>query len=122
LSEEGRSYGVGNRTWGSPGSFLQFRFERNREAETLYLSGELDVASPAALERTVDSALDRQGREFRLDVSALTFMDSTGAEALLRLHRRAGSFGRRLVVASPTRSASRVLEILGLDQVLHVER
>jgi anti-anti-sigma factor len=69
----------------------------------------------------VDSALDRQG-EFRLDVSALTFMDSTGAEALLRLHRRAGSFGRRLVVASPTRSASRVLEILGLDQVLHVER
>ena len=60
--ERGRAV-VGRRQpeLGVAGLLLQFRFERNREAETLYLSGELDVASPAALERTVDSALDRQG-------------------------------------------------------------
>jgi anti-anti-sigma factor len=102
-------------------ALLRFRLDRDEGAETLTVTGELDIASAAALERTVAGMLDGQGGEFRLDVSAMTFMDSTGAQALVRVHNRVESLGRRLVIVSPTRPVRRVLEIMGLDQVIRVQ-
>jgi anti-sigma B factor antagonist len=99
---------------------LRFRLGRDGAAETLYVSGELDIATAPALERTVAGAMDGQGGEFCLDVSALSFMDSTGARALLHIHNRVESVGRRLVILSPTRAVWRVLRIAGLDQVMDV--
>jgi anti-sigma B factor antagonist len=99
---------------------LRFRLGQDGAAQTLYVSGELDIASAPALEPTVAGTMDGQGGEFCLDVSALTFMDSTGARALLRVHNRVESVGRRLVILSPTRAVWRVLKITGLDQVIDV--
>ena len=99
---------------------LRFRLGRDGAAQTLYVSGELDIASASALEPTVAGTMDGQSGEFCLDVSALTFMDSTGARALLRVHNRVESVGRRLVILSPTRPVSRVLRLTGLDQVMDV--
>lgn len=99
---------------------LRFRVGRDGATETLYVSGELDIASAPALERMVAGTLDGQGEEFCLDVSALNFMDSTGARALLQIHNRVESVGRRLVILSPTRPVWRVLRIMGLDQVMDV--
>ena len=64
--------------------------------------------------------MDGQGGELCLDVSALTFVDSIGARALLQLHNSVESIGRRLVIRSPARPVWRVLKILGLDQILNV--
>lgn len=102
-------------------ALLQFQREQNGASETLYVSGELDIATASMLERTVAGTLDGQGGEFRLDVSAMTFMDSTGAQALLHVHNRVESLGRRLVIVSPTRPVRRVLEIMGLDRVITVQ-
>lgn len=62
-------------------------------------------------ERTVAGTMDGQGGEFCLDVSALSFMDSTGARALLHVHNRVESVGRRLVILSPTRPVWRGSEV-----------
>jgi anti-anti-sigma factor len=47
-------------------------------------------------------------------------VDSTGARALLHVHNKFESVGRRLVILSPTRPVWRVLRIMGLDQVMDV--
>jgi anti-sigma B factor antagonist len=101
---------------------LRFEFARDGTEETLYVTGELDVSTAPALEHAVARTLDGQGGEYHLDVGGMTFMDSTGAGALMRIHRRFTGFGRRLVIISPTRQVCAVLEILGLDQVLDVRR
>lgn len=89
--------------------------------ETLFVMGELDISSAPGLEHAVMEALDGQGEEFRLDLSQLTFMDSTGANALFHVHKRVDGLGRRLVVVSPTDAVRMVLEILGLDQVIDIQ-
>lgn len=99
---------------------LPLRFTRSATAATLYVAGELDVATVPTLERAVAGALDEQGGEFRLDLSALTFMDSTGARALLQIHQRVELLGRRLVVVSPTEAVRRVFELMGLSDILDV--
>lgn len=100
---------------------LRFEFLPDGE-DTLCVTGELDVSTAAGLEHAAARAFDGQGGDFHLDVRAMTFMDSTGAQALLRLHRRLTGLGRRLVIVSPTRQVRLVLEILGLDQVLDVRQ
>jgi anti-anti-sigma factor len=86
------------------------------------VSGELDVSTAPALEHAVARALDGQGGEFHLDVRRMTFMDSTGAQALVRLHQRLTGLGRRLVVVAPMRQVRLVLEILGLDQLIDLRQ
>jgi anti-anti-sigma factor len=102
------------------GALLAVRLGQNGTAETLYVTGELDIASAPALEHAVAHALDGQGGEFRLDISGLTFMDSTGASGLVHAHNRVEALGRRLVVVSPTRAVRLVIDLMGLDQVLDV--
>jgi anti-anti-sigma factor len=71
-------------------------------------------------EDAVGLALDGQGGELHLDLSELTFVDSTGMKTLVSLHSRVESLGRRLVIVSPTRPVRRVLAVVGLDEVLDV--
>jgi anti-anti-sigma factor len=101
-------------------ALLRTRVSRYGAVETLYVSGELDIATGPVLEHAVVRALDGQGGEFHLDLGGLTFMDSTGVKTLVSLHNRVESLGRRLVIVSPSRPARRVLALLGLDEVLDV--
>jgi anti-anti-sigma factor len=101
---------------------LRFDFARDGTKETLYVTGELDISTVTSLERAVASRLDGQGGAFCLDLSALSFMDSSGAHALVRLHDRLADLGRQLVVSSPTRQVRQVLELLGLDDVVEVRQ
>jgi anti-sigma B factor antagonist len=101
---------------------LRFEFVRDGTDEILYVTGELDISTAAELERAVASTLDGQGGAFHLDIGALTFIDSTGAHALVRLHRRLTDLGRRLIVVSPTRQVRRVVEILALDEIIDIRQ
>jgi anti-anti-sigma factor len=101
-------------------ALLRTRVSRYGPVQTLYASGELDIASGPVLERAVARALDGQGGEFHLDLGGLTFMDSSGAKALLSAHNRVESLGRRLVIVSPSGPVRRVLALMALEQVLDV--
>jgi anti-anti-sigma factor len=101
-------------------ALLCTRLSRYGPVPTLYASGELDIASGPVLEHAVVRALDGQGGEFHLDLGGLTFMDSSGAKALLSAHHRVESLGRRLVIVSPSGPVRRVLALMGLEQVLDV--
>ena len=103
------------------GDLLRFKLSKNGTAETLSVAGELDISRAPAFEQAVSQALDGHGQEFRLDMSGLTFMDSTGAQALVRVHKHVERLGRRLVVVSPTHAVRMVLDILGLDQLIDVQ-
>jgi anti-sigma B factor antagonist len=100
---------------------LRCQFSKNGTAETLVVAGELDISSAGDFEEAVSQALDGQGHEFRVDMSRLTFMDSTGAKALVHVHEQVERLGRRLVVVSPTHAVRVVLDILGLDQVIDIQ-
>lgn len=94
---------------------------RHGSRRTLFVTGELDVATAAALEGAVDGALDGQDGELCLDFSGLRFMDSTGARAVIHAHDKAVSLGTRLVILSPTPVVRRVLELMGLDQLMDIK-
>jgi anti-anti-sigma factor len=94
---------------------------RQGSTRTLFLTGELVVATASVLEGAVDGALDGQGGELCLDLGDLELMDSSGARAIMRAHDKAASLGSRLVVLSPAPLVRRVLVFMGLHRVMDIK-
>jgi anti-anti-sigma factor len=84
----------------------------------LHLSGELDLDGAAAFAAALDPLTTRRG-VILLDLADLTFMDSTGINALCQAAQRLGQRGR-IVLLRPNPSVRRVIEIAGLDGVLGI--
>lgn len=85
------------------------------------LEGELDLATAPTLERVVNLAVDSGAPTVVLDLSALTFVDSTGIHVLIAAQRRALKQGFALVLRSPTQQVRKILRLTGLDQVMVIE-
>jgi anti-anti-sigma factor len=86
------------------------------------LTGELDTAGAAALGEFV-TALGRAsgGGEVVIDLSGLTFIDSTGIQALLQAESDLSGGGGRLVLRDPPEAITRLLSICGLAEVIAFE-
>jgi len=84
------------------------------------VQGEIDLDSAGDLSDAALAAMQEIGPSLVLDLSGVTFMDSTGLKVLLAVHKRAELAGGRLVLAAPTRSVNRVVSIPGFDQTFAV--
>ena len=87
------------------------RIERSARVHRFTPSGELDVATVPTLEAELDAVetLD-PGRTIVVDLTELTFMDSTGLHLLVRLTER---FPERLRVINGSSSVERLLDLSG---------
>jgi anti-anti-sigma factor len=94
---------------------------RDRDQITVVVAGELDMAGAPPLRQLLVDALQYTPRRVVIDLAALAFIDSTGLGTLVGAHKRAKSNGAELVLRHPTRSVMKVLEMTGLDRVMHIE-
>ncbi|MFF8835095.1 STAS domain-containing protein [Streptomyces sp. NPDC015130] len=88
----------------------------------LVLRGELDFDSAVQLDeaaRTCPGAGDGAGLVVA-DLAALTFCDSSGISALLRLYRHLAAQGRTLGLAAVPSTVRRRFALTGLDQIFLV--
>lgn len=89
---------------------------------TLVLSGELDLVSARALEAMVLLLCSDGVSGVALDLSKLTFMDSTGLRAVLCVKGVAESHGYEFMLVPGPRNIQRLFELTGLAQVLPFEK
>ena len=81
------------------------------------LAGEIDFTSSGPIQSTLLSLILPGGGAVVADLSAVTFLDSSGLGVLVQAHRTAVERGNRLVVvASPP--VRKLLRLTGLDSVL----
>jgi anti-anti-sigma factor len=88
--------------------------------DVVRVSGELDIRTCEGLERSTGELVDL-GRRVVLDLSELTFCDSTGLAVLVRLHKRAELAGGTLVLRSPVPRVLNLLTLTGLTRLFTVE-
>ena len=84
------------------------------------LRGELDMATaPRFLEAFQRSFVLQAPWEVTIDLSGLTFVDSSGLRAFAYISTVGGCL--RVVLESPTREVRKVLALSGLDQLPRIE-
>lgn len=86
-------------------------------AALITLAGEIDLAVKDCLDFVADQAIDRD-LPVRVDVSRVTFMDSTGLSLLIRLAATERKSGRTLRVEGADRRVRDLLDVAGVSQVL----
>jgi anti-sigma B factor antagonist len=84
------------------------------------LRGELDLSTVGKVDDELQS-VERAGPKIvLLDLSSLTFLDSTGLRCVVRADDRARAEGRRLVVVKGPEAVQRVFEITRLEDRLEL--
>ncbi|WP_187369315.1 STAS domain-containing protein [Baekduia soli] len=90
------------------------------DAVLVAVAGELDLATAGEVETAVMDPV-RDARHVVLDLRDLAFMDSSGVRVVVAAHLAAEEHGGRLSLVRLAEGSpvQRVLEISGLDTVLH---
>ena len=80
--------------------------------------GELDLATGPQLEQEARALLARQVRELTIDLSQLTFIDSSGLRLFIALDKDASTAGWTLRLTRPPDHALTIFRITGAEENL----
>src|SRR6201996_8951258 len=84
------------------------------------LAGEVDATNSDELYGVLESVVAQQPRLLIVDMSELSFMDSTGLRMLLRSTRALDQQGGVLALAAPQLAVARGLQLTRADQLIPV--
>ena len=88
----------------------------------LELGGELDHHGAKAVMEELDRRIDQaQPRQLTLDLSGLSFTDSSGIAVLLRAQRRMAQVQGAMTVVNTPPQAGRVFQAAGLERLIRFE-
>ncbi len=90
------------------------------DVDTFVLTGELDIATADQLTDALNGASGESARDRVIDLSGVTFMDSTGLRVLISANRAAAEAGYSLTIVTGESPAKRVLELTRMDEHMRV--
>ena len=86
------------------------------------LSGELDHHSAKGLLRRLDQEIEKAlPTQLTLDLSGVTFMDSSGIALLIRSQQRMQLLEGSIIVRNVPRQAKRVLDAAGIGRLISIQ-
>jgi anti-sigma B factor antagonist len=93
------------------------RIGGNPHDQVIYLTGELDLATTPQLQSAVQQVIDADEHSITLDLTGLTFCDSTGLGLFVAInHQLRGG----LVLRNPAPQVQKLLRTTGLNDAFHL--
>ena len=80
--------------------------------------GEIDLATADLLDLAIDSALSEGVSSLSIDLSEVTFIDSTGVRSLMVCQQKVADAGLEMTVVVPPGPVARTLSVTGVDSLL----
>jgi anti-anti-sigma factor len=93
----------------------------NSESRGLRLTGELDLSTTETLLKAVEEPLASGEGDLLLDLSDLTFMDSSGLRVVIGLASQLEGRGGKLVLKSPGPMVLRLFDLTGVTHLPNLE-
>jgi len=90
------------------------------EGATVFLTGELDLATAPALEDALAALYEVGVVGLVIDLGGVTFIDSSGLHELVVALKRQRGRGGDVVLRAPSRQTRRVLDIVGLTTLFTI--
>ncbi|HUP90865.1 MAG TPA: STAS domain-containing protein [Solimonas sp.] len=99
---------------------MTFRVAEEAESSTVFLDGEIDLErSPEAREVLLEVL--GKGRPLRVDLSEVSYMDSSGIASLVEAHQKARNAKLGFSLVRVSAAVMKVLTLARLDQVFSIE-
>ncbi len=101
------------------GEELNYETEQRDDTATVRIQGDLDMGGMLRLEQELTRLIERDRvRDLTLDLSDVTFIDSTGLGLIINTDQSARQEGFALHLVPGPREVHRVFEMVGLADVL----
>ncbi len=102
---------------------MEIRSEKRGDTTVAFIIGEIDHHNAKSARDKLDCIIEsEQPIQFGLDLSGVSFCDSSGLGLVMGRMRKCQTVGSTLVVQNPSAAAYRILEIAGMDKILKIER
>lgn len=102
---------------------MEIRSEKQGEACTAYITGEIDHHNARSAREALDEIIEAERPIFfYLDLSSVSFCDSSGLGLVMGRLRKCNAAGCTLAVRNPSPAAEKMLEIAGMDKIIKIER
>jgi anti-sigma B factor antagonist len=110
------------RSRGSDEAACAFRLEARRsgDRDLLAVAGDVDIATCDALRSALDQLLEEPAGQLVIDLTDLSFLDSTGLGVLVRAHKQASAAGIDFAIVCPPGQVHDLFAITRLVGVLQV--
>jgi anti-sigma B factor antagonist len=96
-------------------------FTRDRGTVVVHVTGDVDTATAPAVRQALAGVIDEQGSlSVRVDLTGMTFIDSTGLSVLVAALTRMREKGGTLTLANPSRTAIRLFEMVGFTTMFDI--
>ncbi|HEU5023547.1 MAG TPA: STAS domain-containing protein [Spirillospora sp.] len=106
---------------GAPGDGASFGVAEHAGWTVVTVAGELDLATAGTLDEYLSKAIGAEGRpRIVVDVTRMTFCDSSGLNVLIRASKRIAAMRGRFVLVRPTERVRNVLRVTGLERVFDI--
>lgn len=101
---------------------MPITIQTQQGAAIVTLSGEIDHHGARAMMRELEEAISASlPRRLTLDLSGVSFMDSSGIALLLRVHRHVSQYGGTMRVTAIPAQSRRVLDAAGVGRLISLE-
>ena len=108
------------------GGRVDLRIEADRIGNILLarVEGQLDLSTAPAFRAKLDAELDggRNLKNLVLNLSRMTFIDSSGLGVILGRYKRISERGGRMVAAGMPNNIMRLFELSGMQKIIPVYR
>ena len=99
---------------------LSINANNNVEKKTweFKLVGEVDISNAHLFKKQLETALDENRQNITIDLSELSYMDSTGLGVIIGIYGAIQKDGYTIKLFNPKESVKKLLHISGLDKKL----
>lgn len=101
-------------------TILEVETRKGEGLAHVVLRGELDLSTVDKVEKALAVLHEGDDEVLVLDLSGLSFLDSTGLRLMVTADQRAQKEGRRLVIVKGPDTVQRVFSITKLDETLEM--
>jgi anti-sigma B factor antagonist len=86
----------------------------------LTVTGEIDLATAGRFETELRAVISEANSPAEVDLSGVTFIDSSGLYALIRARQQVSETDVRLVLVNPSNACRLVLEVTGTAELFEI--
>jgi anti-sigma B factor antagonist len=97
---------------------LQCSIASSEKETTVALDGEIDLTTAGALSELLGAVLAQRPVTVAVDLTRVSFLDSTGIKSLAAAAKTASELGCKFVVRHPSSAIERIFRICGVDRLL----
>ncbi|SOC42129.1 STAS domain-containing protein [Ureibacillus acetophenoni] len=100
---------------------LNIHFRKINNVLSVFIEGEIDTFTAPKLREKLESIVISQERLIELDLSKVTYMDSTGLGVFVALYKNVTRENGNLKLVGLTARIKRLFNITGLSELMNIE-